>query len=172
MSDVKMTRTPEAWAKVDPLYLMQRVAKGETSGTAAHNLMRDALADIAALTQRCRELEEQRAAAVQANTSFAADHCAMVGERDALRAEVDRYRAAWDLWHEKTEWVQQAITEGALPARYLGMHRADILRAEVERLRALLAECANYLNTNELTSISHGSILHRKMIDAAMEARQ
>lgn len=59
----------------------------------------------------------------------------MACEIDKLRAEVERYRAAWDLWHEKTEWVQQAITEGALPARYLGMHRADIIRAEIERLR-------------------------------------
>lgn len=48
----------------------------------------------------------------------------------------------------------------------------DALRAEVERMRALLAECADYLNTNELTSIGHGSILHQKMIDAAMEAHK
>lgn len=37
----------------------------------------------------------------------------------------------------------------------------------VTSLRALLAECAEYLNTNNLTSIGHGSILHRKMIEAA-----
>lgn len=141
MIDVKMTRTPEAWAKVDPLYLMQRVAKGETIGTTAHNLMRDALADIAALTQRCRELEEQRAAAVQANTSFAADHCAMVGERDALRAEVVAYQAA--LADERGRHITAEMN----------------LRAEVERLREIrkiASQCAangGYLNSLDLIDL-------------------
>jgi hypothetical protein len=128
--------------------------------------------DYDAMAQRCAELEHSLAVKEEFYQDALHSHVSLAAQRDALRAEVDRYRAAWDLWHEKTEWVQQAITEGALPARYLGMHRADILRAEIERLRALLAECAGYLNTNELTSIGHGSILHRKMIDAAMEVRQ
>lgn len=48
----------------------------------------------------------------------------------------------------------------------------DSLRTEVDRLRKLFAECAEYLNINKYTSIGHSSILHRKMIDAAMEASQ
>lgn len=87
--------------------------------------------DYDALAQRCAELERDLATAH-------ADASHYASRADELRAEADRYRAAWDLWHEKTDWVQQAITEGALPDRYLGMHRADILRAEVERLRQAL----------------------------------
>jgi hypothetical protein len=40
------------------------------------------------------------------------------------------------------------------------------LRAEAEALRALCAEANKYLDTNNLTSIGHGSILHRKFSDA------
>ncbi|MFC0709688.1 hypothetical protein [Azorhizophilus paspali] len=46
---MKLTRTLEAWAAVDPLYLMLRVASGETSSTAAYNLMCDAITDIRAM---------------------------------------------------------------------------------------------------------------------------
>ena len=59
-------------------------------------------------------------------------------ERDKLRAEFERlsrFEAAYNEWQDKTEWVQTAVSTGALPARYLGMHRADVLRAEVEALR-------------------------------------
>lgn len=48
----------------------------------------------------------------------------------------------------------------------------DQLRAEVEALRGLVGECAEYLNTDRETTIGNGSILHRKMIDAAMAAKE
>lgn len=38
-------------------------------------------------------------------------------------------------WLDKTEWVQEQIDSGHLSAKYLGKHRADIMRAEVDRLR-------------------------------------
>ncbi len=41
-----------------------------------------------------------------------------------------------------------------------------MLESERDRLLALIAECDTYLNTNNLTSIGHGSILHRKMKEA------
>ena len=36
------------------------------------------------------------------------------------------------------------------------------LKAENKKLKAILKEAGEYLDTNELTSIGHGSILHRK----------
>ncbi len=40
---------------------------------------------------------------------------------------------------------------------------AAIESAALAEAMALFSECDEYLNTNDLTSISHGSILHRKM---------
>lgn len=47
----------------------------------------------------------------------------------------DRYKLAFDEWLEKTEWVQ--AQHDSFPFRTLGIHRADIMRQEIERLRAL-----------------------------------
>lgn len=43
------------------------------------------------------------------------------------------------------------------------------LRVECKKLRKLVSECSDYLSHNEHTCISHGSVLHSKLIDAAME---
>lgn len=40
-------------------------------------------------------------------------------------------------WLDKTEWVQKEIN--TFPVSSLGMHRADVMRLEIERLRKLLA---------------------------------
>ncbi len=40
-------------------------------------------------------------------------------------------------WLAKTEWVQDNIE--TFPTKSFGMHRADVMRDEIERLRALLA---------------------------------
>lgn len=55
------------------------------------------------------------------------------------RDERDAYKAAHNDWIDKTEWVQEEITRGDLPAKYLGMHRADGIRAEILRLRKEIA---------------------------------
>lgn len=47
--------------------------------------------------------------------------------------------------------------------------RAERLQAECEKLRNLAAECAEYLNYSPYTRISHSSVLHRKLIAAAMQ---
>ena len=46
------------------------------------------------------------------------------------------------------------------------------LQAECDRLRKLVTECADYLDTNDMTSIGHGSVLHRKLLDDAMKGGQ
>ena len=39
------------------------------------------------------------------------------------------------------------------------------MAAERDEMLALIVECNNYLNTNEITSICSTSILHKKMAD-------
>ena len=56
-----------------------------------------------------------------------------------LTDECDTYKAAYNEWIAKTEWVQDELTRGKLPAKYLGMHRADGIRAEIMRLRKEIA---------------------------------
>jgi hypothetical protein len=43
--------------------------------------------------------------------------------------------------------------------------------ARERELVGLAKECSDYLNTNNLTSIGHGSVLHRKLQDAALASR-
>jgi hypothetical protein len=49
----------------------------------------------------------------------------------ALAAQPEQefdYKLAFGEWLDKTEWVQEKINSGHLGVRYLGMHRADVLR--------------------------------------------
>jgi hypothetical protein len=46
------------------------------------------------------------------------------------------------------------------------------LEQRSDELLALIAECDEYLNINNLTSIGHGSILHRKMKEAKAKAQE
>jgi len=39
-------------------------------------------------------------------------------------------------------------------------------RTEIKRLRSVIKEADDYLDTNSMTNIAHGSILHRKFKDA------
>ena len=58
------------------------------------------------------------------------------------------------------------------PARKVGsILTLSASAGERDRLRALIAECAEYLNTDRETTIGSGSILHRQMI-AAMAAKE
>ena len=57
-------------------------------------------------------------------------------EVEQLQAAVDRLESAYLAWQEKTDWVQRGISDGSLSAKYLGWHRADILKAEIGRLQS------------------------------------
>lgn len=110
--------------------------------------------DYDALAQQCRELQEDRQRTADELVAFVhGEHSAVCAERDTLRTELDQLR----------RWEKEVRENSPL------LIRLDSAEAERDALRGLLAECAEYLNTNNLTSIGHGSILHRKMIDAAME---
>ena len=61
-----------------------------------------------------------------------------IGAKDARIAELERYEHAFNEWHDKTEWVQAESL--SLSAKYLGCHRADVMRDIIDQLRAELAE--------------------------------
>lgn len=60
-----------------------------------------------------------------------ADHLSALS---AVTAELDRLQqleAAYNEWHDKTEWVQKTAK-----AHELGKHRADVLKERIDQLRA------------------------------------
>jgi hypothetical protein len=69
-------------------------------------------------------------------------HIAALSAVTAERDRLQQFEAAYNEWHDKTEWVQKTAK-----AHELGKHRADVLKdrvdkiqAEVEALRALLSK--------------------------------
>lgn len=58
---------------------------------------------------------------------------AVLDDYATLQAECERYKSAFNEWHEKTSWVQQTAT-----AKELCKHRADVLR---DRIESLQSEC-------------------------------
>jgi hypothetical protein len=52
-----------------------------------------------------------------------------------------KHELANNVWNEKTEWVQQT----AQPHE-LGMHRADVLRQQIDRLHSINAQLLKALN--------------------------
>ena len=71
----------------------------------------------------------------------------LISRLEAAEKERDELLAGLDEWIDKTEWVQRGINEGTISAKYLGLHRADVMtsllgEAEKERdaLRAKISE--------------------------------
>ena len=61
---------------------------------------------------------------------------AMSKAADELES-LERYRTAYNEWIDKTEWVRAGTS---LPAKYLGMHRADVLRDMISELEERCAK--------------------------------
>jgi hypothetical protein len=62
-------------------------------------------------------------------------------------------------WLDKTEWVQKELN--TFPVSSLGMHRADVMRLEIERLREMLAAAptpAELLKTTNSVQISSSQV--------------
>jgi hypothetical protein len=57
--------------------------------------------------------------------------------QDALNElrRLHKIERAFDLWIEKTEWVQESCS-----AEELGMHRADVMKQRIDRLHEVNAE--------------------------------
>ena len=111
------------------------------------------------------------------------DDMAFIAEANPLTIEelLDRLEAAEksrdDLlaclgeWLDKTKWVQQGSNEGTISAKYIGLHRADVMarlldEAEKERdaLRAKLAEM------EKQEPLDAGSDVFRSAFEAALKA--
>jgi hypothetical protein len=92
-----------------------------------------------------------------------------------LRAEVQALRAGNARRDIELSIIETILTDGCnVDPTPIDMEhwstthdRLMSIMREVEALRALCAEANKYLDTNNLTSIGHGSILHRKFSDAA-----
>ncbi|WOB24763.1 MULTISPECIES: hypothetical protein [Xanthomonas] len=59
----------------------------------------------------------------------------------------DQYKAAYEEWMDKTEWVQKSATY-----KELGMHRADVLRVRIEALQGELRALGGTLTACEISS--------------------
>lgn len=77
---------------------------------------------------------------------------AMSKAADELES-LQRYRTAFKEWIDKTEWVQ---ADTSLPAKYLGVHRADILKDMIseleERCDELAADKGTWFRMSEVFS--------------------
>lgn len=69
-----------------------------------------------------------------------ADLEAEIVKRDARIAELERYRAAFNEWHDKTQWVQEEVHSGVIRAKALGYHRADVMAYLIKTLRSELEQ--------------------------------
>lgn len=83
-----------------------------------------------------------------------------------MSSEVKRYDAVHIRYGENNIRYGEGLGVEMVTARDY-----DALHAEAEALRLLAAECDEYLRTDPETSIGSGSILHRKLTEAALSAQ-
>lgn len=90
-------------------------------------------------------------------------------ELSAVTAERDRllqFEAAYNEWHDKTEWVQKTAK-----AHELGKHRADALKDRIDQLRAEIEGMRGMLDAALYYVPEHKHDL-RELISAAMAAKE
>lgn len=112
------------------------------------------LSDYEALQAECERLDRE-----SQNLSDQLGRC----DRERLKA-----MAECEQWKNSASGAHQQLTENRIETERLAVDWSKAM-AECEKLRKLATECADYLDTNDMTSISHGSILHRKLLDAARQ---
>ena len=96
---------------------------------------------------------------------------ALIDRLEAAEKSRDDLLACLGEWLDKTKWVQQGSNEGTISAKYIGLHRADVMarlldEAEKERdaLRAKLAEM------EKQEPLDAGSDVFRSAFEAALKA--
>jgi Lar family restriction alleviation protein len=109
----------EAWnRRAKPAEAEGAVEMGSDAWMALHLLDRlDVSADEEPRVQQVEEIVRRMGAALSAVTA----------ERDRLQ----QFEAAYNEWHDKTEWVQKTAE-----AHDLGKHRADVLKERVDKIQA------------------------------------
>ncbi len=55
--------------------------------------------------------------------------------------EDEKYKEAYEQWDRKTWWMNE---KGAIPTKYLGMHKADVLKAMLDEQREIIEKIANW----------------------------
>lgn len=84
--------------------------------------------------------------------------------------EIERLRQ-WELvgreWIDKTDWMQSRDA----PVRWLGKHRADALREEIERLRAERDELRRKLDEMRAALIAAVEIAQKERVRIAYNAK-
>ena len=98
----------------------------------------------AALMAKLEAAEKERDFAKTESARLHDDTHELTDERGTYKAACNEWIAKPDKWIAKTEWAQDELTRGKLPAKYLGMHRADGIKAEIDALRAAVqheADC-------------------------------
>lgn len=98
----------------------------------------------------------------------------------AQQIEESNYKRAFMEWSQKTDWVQEQIS--TFPANAIGKHRADVMREEIERLRAEAAKATgtageqtkqSFENIEELPPlpecayVQHGPFANRDLFTVA-----
>ena len=63
-------------------------------------------------------------------------------EAAAELRRLHQHELANELWHKKTEWVQNSYTTAEL-----GLHRADVIKQRIDRLHSLNQELVEALET-------------------------
>lgn len=81
--------------------------------------------------------------------------------------EDESFRAAFDVWQDKTDWVQKDRRFDVLNP--WGMHRADVLKAFIEHLEGRITEleldCAEYLKFKEVMEMASQHLANDEPLD-------
>lgn len=81
--------------------------------------------------------------------------------------EDESFRAAFDVWQDKTDWVQKDRRFDVLNP--WGMHRADVLKAFIEHLEGRITEleldCAEYLKFKEVMEMASQHLSNDEPLD-------
>ena len=81
--------------------------------------------------------------------------------------EDESFRAAFDVWQDKTDWVQKDRRFDVLNP--WGMHRADVLKAFIEHLEGRITEleldCAEYLKFKEVMEMASRHLANDEPLD-------
>ena len=81
--------------------------------------------------------------------------------------EDESFRAAFDVWQDKTDWVQKDRRFDVLNP--WGMHRADVLKAFIEHLEGRITEleldCAEYIKFKEVMEMASQHLANDEPLD-------
>jgi DNA repair ATPase RecN len=121
-------RLDRAWAELRAILAQPTEAEGvEIIGYVnPENIERMKHGELCGYMIEAKE-DKRRSCAVMTVESHLAALSAVTAERDRLQ----QFEAAYNEWHDKTEWVQKTAE-----AHELGKHRADVLKDRVDQLQA------------------------------------